>query len=160
YVLDKLLGQVGALPTPSDKQAQAATALADAAVKPQNSTGAPANTPVEGPDGGPSRQIKHVFYIVKENRTYDQLFGSDPRGAGDPAPELFDDNGVPGPTGGITPNAHALTRKFPLLDHFYADSEVSVDGHLITEGGYATDYVQKALAANYSGRPKGMDFGI
>jgi YVTN family beta-propeller protein len=160
YVLDKLLGQVGALPTPSDKQARAATALADAAVKPQNSTGAPAGTPVQAPDGGPSQQIKHVFYVVKENRTYDQLFGTESRGAGDPALELFDDNGVPGPTGGITPNAHALTRKFPLIDHFYADSEVSVDGHIITSGGYATDYVQKALAANYSGRPKGMDFGV
>jgi hypothetical protein len=49
---------------------------------------------------------------------------------------------------------------FPLLDHVYSDSEVSVDGHLITSGGYATDYVQRALAANYSGRSKGMDFGI
>jgi hypothetical protein len=67
---------------------------------------------------------------------------------------------VPGPTGGITPNAHALTREFPLIDHFYADSEVSVDGHLITTGGYATDYVQKALANNYSDRGKGMDFGV
>ncbi len=160
YVLDKLLGTVGALPTPSDKQAQAAAALADAQLTPEDSEAPPAGTPVEAPDGGASKQIKHVFYIVKENRTYDQLFGTDARGDGDPALELFDDNGVPGPTGGITPNAHALTRKFPLIDHFYADSEVSVDGHLITSGGYATDYVQKALAANYSGRPKGMDFGI
>ena len=51
-----------------------------------------------------------------------------------PQLELFDDNGVSGPTGGITPNAHALARQFPLLDHFYEDSEVSVDGHLITAG--------------------------
>jgi len=160
YVPDMLLGFTGALPTPSDQQARAATSLADAEVHPENAETAPAGTPVVGPDGGPSQQIKHVFYIVKENRTYDQLFGSDPRGDGDPALELFDDNGVPGPTGGITPNAHALTRKFPLIDHFYADSEVSVDGHLITTGGYATDYVQKALANNYSNRGKGMDFGV
>jgi hypothetical protein len=115
---------------------------------------------VVGPGGGPSRQIKHVFYIVRENRTYDQVFGSDPRGDGDSALELFDDNGVAGPTGGITPNAHALARMFPLIDHFYADSEVSVDGHLITSGGYATDYVQRATAANYSGRGRAFDFGV
>jgi hypothetical protein len=160
YVLDMLLGTVGALPTPSDRQARAASALADSAVVPADAEAPPPGTPVVGPDGGPSRQIKHVFYIVKENRTYDQLLGTDPRGDGDPALELFDDNGVPGPTGGITPNAHALTRKFPLIDHFYADSEVSVDGHIITSGGYATDYVQKGLAANYSDRKKGMDFGV
>ena len=160
YVLDKLLGYVGELPTPSDLQARAATTMADSAVTPADAESPPPGTPVVGPDGGPSQQIKHVFYIVKENRTYDQLFGTDPRGDGDPALELFDDNGVPGPAGGVTPNAHALTRKFPLIDHFYADSEVSVDGHIITSGGYATDYVQKALAANYSNRNKGMDFGI
>jgi hypothetical protein len=107
--------------------------------------------------GGP---IKHVFVIVRENRTYDQVFGTDPRGDGDPALELFDDNGVSGPTGGITPNAHALTRSFPLLDHVYSDSEVSVDGHLITTGSIANDYVQKATAQNYSRPGKSYDFGI
>jgi len=160
YVLDKLLGLVGALPTPTDVQERAATTAADAQVHPSNSVGAPAGTPVVAPDGGPSRQIKHVFYVVKENRTYDQLFGSDRRGDGSPGLELFDDNGVAGPTGGITPNAHALTRTFPLIDHFYANSEVSVDGHIITSGAYATDYVQKAVAANYSNRKRAYDFGV
>ena len=98
--------------------------------------------------------------IVRENRTYDQVFGSDPRGDGDPARQLFDDNGVQGPTGGITPNAHALTRRFPLLDHVYANSEVSVDGHLITAGSIANDYVQQATAQNYSRPGKSYDFGI
>lgn len=97
---------------------------------------------------------------MRENRTYDQVFGSDPRGNGNANLELFNDNGVSGPTGGITPNAHALTRRFPLLDHFYEDSEVSVDGHLVTAGAYATDYVQKATAANYSNRRRTFDFGI
>ena len=101
-----------------------------------------------------------MFYIVRENRTYDQIFGSDPRGDGKTQLELFDGNGVSGPTGGITPNAHALAQRFPLLDHFYEDSEVSVDGHLITTGAYATDYVQKATAANYSNRRGTYDFGI
>ena len=101
-----------------------------------------------------------MFYIVRENRTYDQVFGRDPRGDGNPQLELFGDNGVGGPTGGITPNAHALAHQFPLLDHFYENSEVSVDGHLITAGAYATDYSQKATAANYSNRRGTYDFGI
>ena len=160
YVLDKLLGRVGVLPIPSDAQMANSAPLADAQAKPSNGEAQPAGSPVPAPGQGPSQQIKHVFYIVRENRTYDQVFGSDPRGDGDPALELFDDNGVPGPTGGITPNAHALARTFPLIDHFYADSEVSVDGHLITTGGYATDYVQKATAANYSRPGRSYDFGI
>jgi hypothetical protein len=122
---------------------------------PANATAPPVGTPLRS--GGP---IKHVFYIVRENRTYDQIFGSEPRGDGDPSLQLFDDNGAPKPTGGVTPNAHALARSYPLLDHFYADSEVSVDGHVITSGGVANDYVQRALAANYSGRGRAFDFGI
>src|SRR5260370_10179477 len=98
--------------------------------------------------------------MVRGKRPSARIFGPDPRGAGAPPLELFDDNGVPAPKGGITPNAHALSRVFPLLDHVYADSEVSVDGHLITSGGYATDYVQLATPANYSGRGRAFDFGF
>ena len=105
-----------------------------------------------GKDRGASDQIQHVFYVVRENRTYDQVFGSEPRGDGDPALEVVDDNGTAGPASGVTPNAHALARRFPLLDHFYADSEVSTDGHVITASAYAIDFVQKALHADYSGR--------
>jgi YVTN family beta-propeller protein len=160
YVLDMLIGRVGVLPLPGDQQIREETAIANKQVMPYNHEAQPAGSPIPAPGGGPSQQIKHVFYIVRENRTYDQIFGSDPRGDGAPKLELFDDNGVAGPTGGITPNAHALTRMFPLLDHYYMDSEVSVDGHLITTGGVATDYAQKATAANYSGRRGTYDFGI
>ncbi len=160
YVLDQLLGRVGALPTPTDAQMAKSTALANAEVVPADAETQPAGSPVPAQGQGASPKIKHVFYIVRENRTYDQVFGSDPRGDGDRTLELFDDNGVKGPTGGITPNAHALAHQFPLIDHFYANSEVSVDGHIVTTGGYATDYVQKALAANYSNRNRGFDFGI
>jgi YVTN family beta-propeller protein len=156
YVPDKLIGYAGVLRLPTGRTLAAMTARADTQVLPDDSSaGPPAGSPLV--PGGP---IKHVFYIVRENRTYDQLFGSDPRGDGDPQLELFDDNGVPGPTGGVTPNAHALARRFPLLDHFYSDSEVSVDGHLITSGGVAIDYVQRALHANYSGRGRSFDFGV
>jgi YVTN family beta-propeller protein len=160
YVLDKLTGRVGMLPLPSDIGVRAESAAADRQVLPANSQAHPPGSPVPAADQGPSKQITHAFYIVRENRTYDQVLGSDPRGDGDPKLELFGDNGASGPTGGITPNAHALTRMFPLLDHFYMDSEVSVDGHLITTGGVATDYVQKATAANYSNRRGTYDMGI
>jgi YVTN family beta-propeller protein len=160
YVLDLLIGRVGVLAVPTDRQVVADTANADAQSKPDVSEQQPAGSPIPAVTGRPSAQIKHVFYIVRENRTYDQVFGSDQRGDGNPQLELFDDNGATGPTGGITPNAHALARQFPLLDHFYEDSEVSVDGHLITSSAYATDYVQKATAANYSNRRGTYDFGI
>jgi YVTN family beta-propeller protein len=160
YVLDMLIGRVGMLALPSDQQIREETQIANRQVMPYNREAQPAGSPIPSPGSGPSQQIKHVFYIVRENRTYDQIFGSDKRGDGAPKLELFDGNGVAGPTGGITPNAHALAHTFPLIDHFYMDSEVSVDGHLITTGGVATDYVQKATAANYSGRRGTYDFGI
>lgn len=157
YVVDKLLGRVGVLPQPNDQEVRALTPVADAQVRPTDLV-SPVS-PITGPNGGPSAQIKHVFYVVKENRTYDQIFGANPRGNGSPALELFDDNGVKTPAGGVTPNAHALTRRFPLLDNFYANSEVSVDGHIITAGAYAIDYVQKALHASYGGRGRVDEFG-
>ena len=159
YDAEMLLGQVGVLKTPTDAEAERLGSVVDHEVRPADYTPAPFNTPVESPGGGPSGQIKHIFYIVRENRTYDQIFGSDPRGNGDPALELFDDNGVTGSAGGVTPNAHRLSEKFPLLDNFYEDSQVSVDGHIITTGGYATDFVRRALHANYSGRGRSVNFG-
>jgi Phosphoesterase family len=134
------------------------SASVDAQLHPAASVAPPADTPIVGPDGGASTKIKYVFYIVRENRTYDQIFGTDPRGDGAKQLELFDDNGVPGPTGGVTPNAHKLVRTSPLLDNFYADSEVSVDGHIITSGAYAIDRVQRSLHANYGARGRVGDF--
>jgi YVTN family beta-propeller protein len=143
-----VLGRAGVVSRPTDKELVAYTDRADRQLIPSNFTGPPAGTPVVGPNGGPSEKIKHVFYVVKENRTYDQIFGSEPRGRGDPRFEMFDDNGVPGPTGGVTPNAHALARKFPLLDSVYANSEESTLGHKITAGGYANDYTQRYVATH------------
>jgi hypothetical protein len=160
YVLDMLIGRVGTLSIPTDRQVRAYTPAANAQARPSNSEAQPQGSPIPASTGHPSAQIKHVFYIVRENRTYDQIFGSDARGDGEKQLELFDDNGVSGATGGITPNAHALARQFPLLDHFYEDSEVSVDGHIITASAYAIDYAQKATAANYSNRRGTYDFGI
>jgi len=154
YVPDKLLGRAGVLAAPVDGQLLGFTPFADAQSQPQNFKAQPAGSALR-----PNGPIKHVFYFVRENRTYDQIFGSEPRGDGAPQLQIFDDNGAAGPAGGVTPNAHALARRFPLLDHFYANSEVSIDGHLITAGGTAIDYAQKALHPNYSGRGRVNELG-
>ena len=139
------VGRAGVLPRPTDRQAKALTKRAEEELIPTNFKAAPANSPLVGAKGGPSDKIKYLFYVVRENRTYDQIFGSEPRGRGDPRLEVFDDNGVAGPTGGVTPNAHALARRFPLLDGVFADSEESTTGHKITAGGYANDYTQRYI---------------
>ena len=93
---------------------------------------------------GESSPIKYVFYVIKENRTYDQVLGDIPEGNGDPNLVLFGKN--------ITPNLHALAQQFVLLDNFYVDGEVSADGHNWTMGAYATDYLEKNWPSSYGGR--------
>jgi DNA-binding beta-propeller fold protein YncE len=95
--------------------------------------------------GEPS-PIKYVFYIIKENRTYDQVFGDIPRGNGDPKLCLFPEKN--------SPNHHRLANDFVLLDNFYADAEVSADGHEWSMGAYATDFVEKTWPMHY--RPGGI----
>ena len=99
--------------------------------------------PVPRKVGDPS-PIKHVFYIIKENRTYDQVLGDMKEGNGDTSLCLFGEK--------ITPNLHALAREFVLLDNFYVDAEVSADGHNWSMGGYATDYLEKTWPTSYGGR--------
>ncbi len=93
---------------------------------------------------GASSPIKHVFYIIKENRTYDQVLGDMKEGDGDPSLVLFGEN--------ITPNQHAIARQFVLLDNFYCNAEVSADGHNWSLGAYATDYLEKTWPTSYGGR--------
>ena len=93
---------------------------------------------------GETSPIKYVFYIIKENRTYDQVLGDIPEGNGDSTLVLFGKN--------VTPNLHALTKQFVLLDNFYVDGEVSADGHNWTMGAYATDYLEKNWPTSYGGR--------
>jgi len=93
---------------------------------------------------GDASPIKHVFYIIKENRTYDQVLGDMPEGNGDSTLVLFGKE--------ITPNQHALAQQFVLLDNFYVDGEVSADGHNWTMGAYATDYLEKNWPSSYGGR--------
>jgi YVTN family beta-propeller protein len=172
YLPDRLIGQVGVLPLPGDAGFASADTTVEHSIIPGDGSGvaeaAPTGTPIVGPDGGPSQQIKYVFFVVKENRTYDQIFGTVPRGDGDPALEVAEDNCGPqniafeGPDRnaagcGTTPNAHALSRMFLLMDRFLEDSEVSVDGHYITSSSYATNSLTKAVPANYTGRNTSSD---
>ena len=93
--------------------------------------------------------IKHIFYVIKENRTYDQVLGDLPAGNGDPGLVLFGEK--------ITPNQHAIAREFVLLDNFFVDGEVSADGHNWTMGAYATDYTEKNWPTSYGGRGGSYD---
>lgn len=102
----------------------------------------PANSPIPGKVGEPS-PITHCVYIIKENRTYDQIFGDEPRGNGAPDLCLFPEK--------VTPNHHALAREFVLLDNFYVESEVSADGHEWTMAAYATDFVERLWPVGYRG---------
>ena len=81
--------------------------------------------------------FKHVLYIIKENRTYDQVFGDLQQGNGDPALCLFGRE--------VTPNHHALAEEFVLLDNFYCNGVLSADGHQWTDEGYVTDYIEKSF---------------
>lgn len=98
---------------------------------------------------GDTSPIKYVFYIIKENRTYDQVLGDMPEGNGDSTLCLFGEN--------VTPNQHALAREFVLLDNFYVDAEVSADGHNWSMGAYANDYLEKTWPTGYGGRGGNYD---
>ena len=92
---------------------------------------------------GESSPIKHCFYVIKENRTYDQVFGDMKQGNGDPNLCIFPE--------AVTPNHHALAKEFVLLDNFYVESEVSADGHEWSMAAYATDFVERVWPLNYRG---------
>lgn len=93
--------------------------------------------------GDPS-PIKYVIYIIKENRTYDQVFGDLPQGKGDPEICLFPRE--------VSPNHHKLAEEYVLFDNFYCDGEVSQDGWSWSTGAYATDFTEKIWQSAYSRR--------
>jgi len=93
---------------------------------------------------GEKSPVKYIFYVIKENRTYDQVLGDIPEGNGDTSLVLFGKD--------VTPNQHALAQQFVLLDNFYVDGEVSADGHNWTMGAYGTDFLEKTWPTNYGSR--------
>ncbi|MGZ3778109.1 MAG: bifunctional YncE family protein/alkaline phosphatase family protein, partial [Mucilaginibacter sp.] len=98
---------------------------------------------------GDKSPIKYVFYIIKENRTYDQVLGDIPKGNGDTSLCIFGQH--------ITPNLHAIANEFVLLDNFYVDAEVSADGHNWSTAAYATDFIEKTWPTSYGDRGGNYD---
>ena len=105
--------------------------------------------------GGAQGRIKHVIYIIKENRTYDQILGDltqngKPVGNGDPKLTMYGES--------ITPNEHKLALQFGVLDNFYDSGEVSGDGHVWSTAGIGTDYLEKTWQQSYRGSQRTYDF--
>jgi DNA-binding beta-propeller fold protein YncE len=155
YIGGLLRGTLGVLdlPTPERMAGYTKTAFECSPLRKDDevrSDGVPADNPIPRKIGDPS-PIKYVIYCIKENRTYDQVFGDlavgpKPLGNGEPELCLF-----PEP---VTPNHHKLAREFVLLDNFYVDGEVSADGHEWSMGAYATDFVEKVWPLGYRGSPR------
>lgn len=94
--------------------------------------------------------ITHVIYIIKENRTYDQVLGDLPIGDGDTSLVYF-----PRP---VSPNHHALAERFGVHDRFFVNAEVSADGHNWSTAAYVTDYAEQTIQSNYSDRGRSYDY--
>jgi DNA-binding beta-propeller fold protein YncE len=135
----RLMGFASIVPTPDrttlldyNRKVQALTPYTDATrLKP---LGIPIGSPIPQTVGG-SSPIKHVFYVIRENRTYDQILGDLAEGNGDPTLTLFGRD--------VTPNAHALAQSFVVFDNFYVDADVSYNGHAYTTAAYSTDFVER-----------------
>jgi DNA-binding beta-propeller fold protein YncE len=156
YIGSLFQGTVSFIAMPDDEQMAklSKTAYACSPLDKENAPRADAvekDNPIPKKVGDPS-PIKHVIYVVKENRTYDQVFGDmaarpkNPKGNGEPSLCLFGEE--------VTPNHHKLADEFVLLDNIYVDGEVSADGHEWSMGAYATDFVEKLWPLSYRGSPK------
>src|SRR5437899_2199005 len=139
YIGNVITGSVSLIPVP-DRAALARYSRNASALSPFSNTRI---RPTVRPSDRPS-QVKHVVYIIRENRTYDQVFGDASEGNADRTLAMFDDS--------ITPNAHAIARRWVLFDNFYVDGEVSADGHEWTDRAFASEYNEKTWPQNYSGR--------
>ena len=95
--------------------------------------------------------IRHVIYILKENRTYDQILGDLPVGDGDPSLTMYGAE--------ITPNEHKLALQFGVLDNFYDSGDVSANGHLWSDGSATSDYIEKIWPPLYRFSDRPEDFG-
>ncbi len=136
-------------PSPQDMARYTKTAFA---CSPLREDKAPIGKPVDVNNPIPSKvgdasPIKYCIYIIKENRTYDQVLGDLAQGNGDPNLCIFPRK--------VTPNQHAIAEQFVLLDNFYVESEVSADGHEWTMAAYATDFVEKTWPLMYRGSREG-----
>jgi YVTN family beta-propeller protein len=156
YIVQLLKGVLSTVPVPDapqlaayTRQVYANSPYKDALLDTPPAAPQAGNNAIPSKPGAPS-PIKHVLYIIKENRTYDQVFGDmksadgKPLGNGDPNLCLFGED--------VTPNHHALAREFVLLDNLYANGEVSVDGHHWSNGAYVPDSMQRTWPAQYGSK--------
>ena len=152
YIGTTLSGALSIVPVPDDKTlaAYTETVYRNCPYSDKLLTDAPhpEKTAIPTKVGDPS-PIKHVIYIIKENRTYDQVFGDIKRGNGDPALVMFGED--------VTPNHHKLADEFVLLDNLYCNGHVSADGHPWSTMAYNTDYIARNWAPDLFGPRKGID---
>ncbi|NLH42196.1 MAG: phosphoesterase, partial [Planctomycetes bacterium] len=148
-------GTLSLVPVPTKKELSAMTRrvldnyrypLLKEASRPARSNQPP--RPVPQRVGEPS-VFEHVVYIIKENRTYDQILGDIPEGNGDPSLCIFGAE--------ITPNQHKIVREFVLLDNIYCSGILSADGHQWSDTAFATDYMEKSFAGFPRSYPDGME---
>jgi YVTN family beta-propeller protein len=134
YTLGQLNGTITTLPV-SIKPAEM-TQLTQRVARANNWNSTPTN--------GRYPPFKHVIYIIKENRTYDQVFGDLSQANGDPSLVFF--------PRAVSPNHHALAERFGLFDRFFCNAEVSSQGHVWSTAAYVTDYGEKTIPSLYSSR--------
>jgi YVTN family beta-propeller protein len=151
YNSHHMLASVSVIPAPGEKKLESYTKKVEAsqqffrlALTAEAPREGIAPVPVPERIGEPS-VFKHVLYIIKENRTYDQVLGDMKKGDGDPALTVFGQQ--------ITPNAHELCDKYILLDNFYASGICSAEGHQWTDASIVTDYVEKDVRAWFRSYP-------
>jgi DNA-binding beta-propeller fold protein YncE len=149
YVGSMMEGTVSIVPVPDDVTLARYTGQVRANDEFDRRPGT-GTSPVIPAPGGHRSPIRHVIYVIKENRSYDQMLGSLGRGNGDPALDLFGEDSAP--------NQRALARQFVTLDNFYADADVSADGWNWSTAATANTYVQKTWPAVYSKRNRRYDF--
>lgn len=148
YIASLMQGSLGILDIPSPakleeltREAYSCSPLREGNLPPRDWAD---TNPIPRRLGGTS-PIKHCIYVIKENRTYDQVFGDIKEGNGDPSICIFGEK--------VTPNQHKLARDFVLLDNFYVEGEVSADGHQWSMAAYSTDFVERVWPLTYRGSP-------
>src|ERR1043166_2527484 len=160
YSVSLVVGNISALREPSASELARYT---QEVMRNDGLVGPPTRRPFAG-----RSPIKHVIYIIKENRTYDQLFGDlersgdGTRADGDPSLAIFGAGQAAqkreGFTQNVTPNAHALALRFGLFDRFFVNAAATADGHNWSDAAYSTAYTDKAFRWNYSRRGRTYDF--
>jgi YVTN family beta-propeller protein len=139
YIGRVITGSVSIIPVPDSTGLRRYTSQVHALSPFSNARLRPTVRPSDRPP-----ELKNVVYIIRENRTYDQVFGDEARGNGDARLAIFDN--------AVTPNAHAIARRWVLFDNFYVNGEVSANGHEWTTRAFAGDYNEKTWPQIYSDR--------